>query len=38
MLQWKPRLVALIAVVALIMLALTGLGYEDFLSSYNLYW
>ncbi len=38
MLQWKPRLVVLAAILALILLALGGLGYEDISSSYNLYW
>jgi hypothetical protein len=35
MLHWKPRLAALAAVVALIAVALGGLGLEDV---YNLYW
>jgi hypothetical protein len=35
MLHWNPRLVALIAVIALILLALGGLGIEV---DYNLYW
>jgi hypothetical protein len=35
MLHWKPRLVALAAVLALIAVALGGLGIE---LAYNLYW
>ena len=35
MLHWNPRLVALAAVLALIALALGGLGIE---TPYNLYW
>jgi hypothetical protein len=35
MLHWSPRLVALAAAIALIVLALGGLGVEAF---YNLYW
>ena len=35
MLHWSPRLVALAAALALIVLALGGLGIETF---YNLYW
>jgi hypothetical protein len=35
MLHWKPRLVTLAAMVALILLALAGLGFE---LAYNLYW
>jgi hypothetical protein len=35
MLQWSPRLVALAAVVALLLVALLGAGFEDWL---NLYW
>jgi hypothetical protein len=39
MLHWNPRVVALAAVLALILLALGGLGYEAGLdTSYNLYW
>jgi hypothetical protein len=35
MLQWNPRLVAVAAVVALLLVALVGAGFEDWL---NLYW
>jgi len=35
MLQWSPRLVALAAVVVLILVAVFGAGFEDWL---NLYW
>jgi len=35
MLQWSPRLVALAAVVALLLFALLGAGFEEWL---NLYW
>ena len=35
MLHWNPRLVALAAVIALILIALCGLGIE---TDYNLYW
>jgi hypothetical protein len=35
MLQWSPRLVALAAVVTLLLIALLGAGFEDWL---NLYW
>ena len=35
MLHWKPRVVALIAVLALVLIALAGLGTE---LAYNLYW
>jgi hypothetical protein len=35
MLHWKPRLVALAAVLALVLVALAGLGIEF---AYNLYW
>lgn len=35
MLHWKPRLVALAAVLALVLIALAGLGTEIF---DNLYW
>lgn len=38
MLHWKPRLVVLAAILALILLALGGLGFEDSLTDYNLYW
>jgi hypothetical protein len=38
MLHWKPRLVVLAAILALILLALGGLGFEDSLAGYNLYW
>ena len=38
MLHWKPRLVVLAAILALILLALGGLGFEDSLTGYNLYW
>jgi hypothetical protein len=34
-LHWKPRIVALIVVVALVAIVLAGLGVEV---SYNLYW
>jgi hypothetical protein len=36
MLQWRPRLVVLVAVVALIVIALVGGDIEDVLL--NLYW
>ena len=35
LLHWKPRLVAIAAVLALVLVALAGLGYE---LAYNLYW
>jgi hypothetical protein len=35
LLHWSPRLVALAAVLALVLLALGGLGIE---APYNLYW
>jgi hypothetical protein len=39
MLHWKPRVVTLAAILALILLALGGLGFETgFDTSYNLYW
>lgn len=38
MLHWKPRLVVLAAILALILVALGGLGFEETLTSYNLYW
>ncbi|MDX6491143.1 MAG: hypothetical protein QOD43_1388 [Gaiellaceae bacterium] len=38
MLHWKTRLVAVAAILALILLALGGLGIEDSLTGYNLYW
>jgi hypothetical protein len=34
-LHWKSRLVALTAVLALVLIALAGLGVEI---AYNLYW
>jgi len=34
-LHWKPRLVAIAAVLALVLVALGGLGIEV---DYNLYW
>jgi len=34
-LHWKPRLVALTALLALVLIALAGLGTEI---AYNLYW
>lgn len=37
MLHWKPRLVVLAAILALLV-ALGGLGFEETLTSYNLYW
>jgi hypothetical protein len=36
MLQWKARLVAVAAILALLLIALGGGWLEDFL--YNLYW
>ena len=36
MLQWRPRLVVLVAVIALIVIALVGGDIEDILL--NLYW
>ncbi len=38
MLHWKPRLIVLAAILALILLALGGLGFDESLTSYNLYW
>jgi hypothetical protein len=38
MLHWKPRLVVLAAILALVLAALGGLGFEGSLSGYNLYW
>ena len=38
MLHWKPRLVVLAAILALVLVTLGGLGFEGSLSSYNLYW
>jgi len=39
MLQWKPRLVVLAAILALVLLAaLGGLGFGDIQIDYNLYW
>jgi hypothetical protein len=35
LLHWKPRLVAIAAVLALVLIALGGLGIEV---DYNLYW
>jgi hypothetical protein len=35
MLHWNPRLIALAAAFALVLIALCGLGYE---AVYNLYW
>jgi hypothetical protein len=35
LLHWKPRLVAIAAVLALVLVALAGLGIE---LAYNLYW
>jgi hypothetical protein len=35
LLHWNPRLVALAAALALILLVLGGLGIEE---PYNLYW
>jgi hypothetical protein len=35
LLHWSPRLVALAAVLALVLIALGGLGIE---LTYNLYW
>jgi len=35
MLHWSPRLVALAATAALVLIALGGLGLE---TVYNLYW
>jgi hypothetical protein len=35
LLHWKPRLIALAAVLALVLVALAGLGIE---LTYNLYW
>jgi hypothetical protein len=37
MLQWKPRLVAVAAILVLIMLALGGAFCDD-IQGYNLYW
>ena len=37
MLHWKPRLVAVAVVLALVLVALGGLGIEVG-ESYNLYW
>jgi hypothetical protein len=36
MLQWRPRLIALLAVLVLLLLAFAG-AYDD-LGWYNLYW
>jgi hypothetical protein len=38
MLHWKHRLVVIAAILALILLALGGLGFEEFSTDYNLYW
>jgi hypothetical protein len=38
MLHWKHRLVVVAAILALVLLALGGLGFEESLTSYNLYW
>ena len=38
MLHWKPRLVVLAAILALVLVTLGGLGFECSLSGYNLYW
>jgi hypothetical protein len=35
LLHWSPRLVALAAALALVLLVLGGLGFEE---PYNLYW
>jgi hypothetical protein len=35
MLQWRPRLVALAAVVTLLVVVVLGAGFEEWL---NLYW
>jgi hypothetical protein len=35
LLHWKPRLVAIAVVLALVLVALGGLGFEI---DYNLYW
>ena len=35
MLQWRPRLVALAAVVTLLVVVVVGAGFEEWL---NLYW
>jgi hypothetical protein len=35
MLQWRPRLVALAAVVTLLLVVVLGAGFEEWL---NLYW
>jgi hypothetical protein len=35
MLQWRPRLVALAAVIALLLTVVLGGGFEEWL---NLYW
>jgi hypothetical protein len=35
LLHWNPRLVAVVAVIALVLVALAGLGIE---LTYNLYW
>jgi predicted RND superfamily exporter protein len=38
MLHWNHRLVVIAAILALILLALGGLGFEEFSTDYNLYW
>jgi hypothetical protein len=38
MLHWKPRLVVLAAILALVLVTLGGFGFEGSLSGYNLYW
>jgi hypothetical protein len=35
MLHWSPRLIALAGALALVLIALCGLGFE---TVYNLYW
>ena len=37
MLQWKPRLVAVAAILTLLLLAFGGAFFDE-LQSYNLYW
>jgi hypothetical protein len=38
MLHWNHRFVVIAATLALILLALGGLGFEESLTGYNLYW
>jgi len=38
MLHWKPRLVVLAAILALVLVTLGGLGFEGSRSGYNRYW